>query len=91
MWFVYVLLCEGNSLYTGSTKNLGKRFLEHKNGKGGRYTRSHKPVKIIYWEKLPTKSEALKKEAQIKSWSREKKMKNCFLFSKLLKFRLKAA
>lgn len=74
MWFVYVLLCSDGSFYTGSTNNLEKRFLEHKNGKGGRYTRSHQPIKIIYTEKLPTKSEALKKEAQLKSWSRAKKI-----------------
>ncbi|MDO8619591.1 MAG: GIY-YIG nuclease family protein [Candidatus Daviesbacteria bacterium] len=75
MWFVYVLLCEDNSFYCGATNNLEKRFLEHKKGIGGRYTRSHKPVKIIFSEKLSNKSEALKKEAQIKSWSRPKKVK----------------
>lgn len=75
MWFVYILLCAGNSLYTGSTNNLEKRFLEHKHGKGGRYTRSHLPIKIIHSEKFSTKSEALKREAEIKSWKRDKKIK----------------
>lgn len=75
MWFVYVLLCEDESLYTGISNNLEKRFLDHKNGKGGRYTRSHKPVKLIYQEKVLTHSEALKREAEIKSWSRNKKIK----------------
>ncbi len=79
MWFVYVLECEDGSFYTGSTNNLEKRFLEHKNGQGGKYTRSHKPIKIIYSEKLSTQSEALKKEAQIKSWPRAKK-KRLFLY-----------
>ena len=74
MWHVYILLCEDGSLYTGSTNNLGKRFLEHKSGKGGKYTRSHKPIKLVYKEQLPTQSEALKKEAEIKSWSRQKKI-----------------
>lgn len=74
MWFVYILLCEDDSFYTGISNNLKKRFLDHKSGKGGYYTRSHKPVKIIYTEKLPTKSKALKREAEIKSWSREKKI-----------------
>ncbi len=74
MWHVYILLCEDGSLYTGSTNNLKKRFLDHKNGKGGHYTRSHKPVKLIYQENCGTKSEALKRESQIKSWSREKKI-----------------
>lgn len=76
MWFVYVLLCEDNSLYTGSTNNLEKRFLDHKNGKGGKYTRSHKPLKLIYKEEFATKSEALKREIEIKSWNRRKKIKD---------------
>lgn len=74
MWFVYILLCEDNSLYTGSTNNLKKRFLDHKNGKGGKYTRSHKPLELIYSEKFPTKSEALKREIEIKSWNKLKKI-----------------
>lgn len=74
MWYVYVLLCKDNSLYTGISNNPAKRFLEHKNGKGGRYTKSHKPLKIIYSEKLVSKSEALKREFEIKSWSREEKI-----------------
>ena len=76
MWYLYILLCSDGSLYTGITNNLAKRFSEHKNGKGGRYTRSHKPIKIIYKEKLATQSEALKREREIKSWSRATKIKN---------------
>ncbi len=75
MWFVYILLCIDNSLYTGSTNNLEKRFLAHASGKGGSYTRSHKPLKIIYSEKFKTHSEALKREIEIKSWEREVKIK----------------
>lgn len=74
MYFVYILLCQNGSLYTGSTNNPEKRLLVHKNGKGAAYTRSHKPMKIIYTEQLPDKSSALKREAQIKSWTREKKI-----------------
>lgn len=66
MWFVYVLLCQDGSLYTGYSNNVGQRFLAHKNGKGGHYTRSHKPVKLIYKETFDTQSEALKRERQIK-------------------------
>lgn len=75
MWYVYILLCEDKSLYTGITDDPERRFIEHKNGKGGRYTRLHKPVKIVYLEKLPNKSAALKREIQIKGWDREKKIK----------------
>ncbi len=75
MWFVYVLLCEGNSLYCGATNDLKKRFSDHKNGKGGRYTRSHKPLKLIYQETFNTQSEALKRERQIKGWTRDEKIR----------------
>jgi len=75
MWFVYILLCEDQSLYTGVSNNVDQRFFDHKNGKGGHYTRSHKPIKIIYEEVLDTKSMALKRERQIKGWSRGKKIK----------------
>lgn len=74
MWFVYVLLCEDQSLYTGITNDLDKRFLEHKSGKGGGYTRSHQPMKMVYSEEVSSKSEALKREFEIKSWSRSKKI-----------------
>jgi putative endonuclease len=77
MWYLYIVLCEDGSLYTGISNNLEKRLLEHKNGRGGRYTRSHKPVKFIYQEKLQTHSEALKRELEIKSWNKDRKMKLC--------------
>jgi len=74
MYFVYILKCLDGSLYTGSTNNIEKRFKNHLEGKGGKYTRSHKPVKIIYEEKFKTKSDALKREMQIKKLSKEKKI-----------------
>lgn len=75
MWSVYILLCEDGSLYTGYSNNVPQRFSDHKNGKGGHYTRSHKPVKLVYQESFNTQSEALKREKQIKGWSREKKIR----------------
>jgi putative endonuclease len=72
-YFVYILLCQDDSYYTGSTNDVEKRFKDHLTGKGARYTKSHKPVKIVYREKFATKSEALKREAEIKSWPRKKK------------------
>ena len=66
MYFVYILLCADGSLYTGSTNNIEKRFEAHKNGKGAAYTKSHKPIKIIYSQNFQTKGEALKREAEIK-------------------------
>lgn len=73
MWFTYILLCTNGSYYTGSTNNIDKRFKDHMDGRGARYTKSHKPIKIIYKEKFSTKSQALKREAEIKSWPRKKK------------------
>ena len=75
MWYTYILLCEDGSLYTGYSNNVDQRFSDHKNGKGGHYTRSHKPVKLVYQEQFSTQSEALKRECQIKGWSKVRKIK----------------
>jgi putative endonuclease len=75
MYYVYLLRCKDKSLYTGITTDVERRFKEHRDGTGGHYTRSHKPEKIMYREKAATRSDALKREAEIKSWPREKKMK----------------
>ena len=71
--FVYILKCTDNSFYTGITNDPLKRFKEHVSGKGCRYTRSHRPVRIAYLEKLSNRSKALKREAQIKKMIRRKK------------------
>jgi len=73
MYFVYILECEDGSLYTGSSPDPKERFNRHRAGTGGRYTRSHKPIKIVYTEEFRDKSGALKRESQIKGWSRTKK------------------
>lgn len=75
MWYVYILLCKDGSLYTGCSNNIEQRFSDHKNGKGGHYTRSHKPIKLVYQESFETQSEVLKREGQIKGWNREKKIR----------------
>ncbi len=74
MYYVYIIQCEDKSLYTGITNDLKRRFLEHKNKTGGNYTRSHKVKKILYTEKYQTRSPALKREAEIKSWPRARKL-----------------
>ena len=73
MWYVYILECKNKSLYTGMTNNLERRFKAHQN-KSARYTSYNPPLRIIYTEKSPTKSEALKREAEIKHWPRVKKL-----------------
>jgi len=75
MYFVYLVQCSDNTIYTGITNDLERRFNEHKNKKGGHYTSSRNVEKIIYTEEFATKSEALKREAEIKSWRREKKLR----------------
>lgn len=72
-YFVYMLVCEDGSFYLGSTDNVDKRFQAHVGGKGASYTRSHKPVKVVYQEELPDKSSALRREYELKQLSRSKK------------------
>lgn len=74
-WFVYVLQCADKSLYTGITTSLARRVAEHSSGKlGARYTRSRRPVKLVYQESLTTRSLALKREAAIKKLKRVEKL-----------------
>jgi putative endonuclease len=74
MWYLYILRCSDDSLYTGTTTDLCRRLKEHNNKKGGSYTRSRRPVRLIYKEYYPTRSKAQKRESQIKKWSRRKKI-----------------
>ncbi len=74
MYFVYILQCVDNSLYTGITTDVDRRLQEHCEGKGGHYTRSHKPKKIVYIETVSNRSQALKREAEIKRLSAQQKL-----------------
>ncbi len=73
-YFVYLLECKDNSIYTGITTEVKRRFEEHKNGTGGHFTRAKKAKRILYTEKQKDRSSALKREAEIKKWPREKKL-----------------
>ncbi len=84
MWFVYILLCQDNSLYTGITNDLQARFQAHQSGKASKYTRAHPPIKVIYQESVLDKSSALKRELEIKSWTRLQKIKNLNLSIKII-------
>lgn len=75
VWFVYMALCADKSIYTGITTDVKRRFTEHKAGTGARYTRAKQIKKILYTEKRETRSSALKREAEIKSWTRSQKLK----------------
>jgi len=74
-WFTYILKCNDGSLYVGMTDDVKRRFDEHRGGRGGRYTRSHIPEEILFFEKCDSKTGALKREHQIKGWAHDKKLK----------------
>ena len=73
-WFVYMLRCGDGSLYTGVSTDVSARLKAHQTGKGAKYTKSHLPVSLVYTESCPSKSEAFRREWQIKQLSREEKL-----------------
>jgi len=73
-WYVYIVHCSDGTLYTGIAKDLKRRMAEHNSEDGGaKYTRSRRPVKLVYSEKTESKSDALRREHQVKRMSRIKK------------------
>jgi len=74
MFFVYILKCSDDTLYTGWTTNIDDRVKKHSNGKGAKYTRGRLPVELEYVEELPDKSMAMKRECEIKNLSRSEKL-----------------
>lgn len=74
-YYTYILLIENNALYCGYTDDVEKRFQAHLCGKGAKYTRAHKPVKIVYVKEFDTKSEAMKEECRIKKLPHSEKLK----------------
>jgi putative endonuclease len=75
-----MLECVDGSLYTGITNNIEQRMAKHESGKGAKYVRAHLPFKLVYQEECATKSEALKREIEIKKMPRTAKQ-NLFLKS----------
>ena len=73
MYYVYMLRCGDGSLYSGITTDLDRRLKAHNSGKGAKYTRSRLPVTLAYYEEADDKSQALKREVQLKKLTREKK------------------
>ena len=72
-WFLYILKCSDGSLYTGITKNLERRIKMHNNGRASYYTRSRRPVSLLYQEKCLSRTQALVRECAIKSFPKKKK------------------
>lgn len=73
-WFVYILRCGDDTLYTGSTDDISRRLAAHNSGKGAKYTRGRGPLELVYSEELPTHSDALKREFAIKRLTRKEKL-----------------
>jgi putative endonuclease len=72
--YCYIVECADGTLYTGWTTNLEQRVKAHNAGRGGRYTRLHRPVTLVYFECLPNRSEAMRRETQIKRMKRNAKL-----------------
>lgn len=73
MNYTYVLECKDGTLYTGWTNNLEKRLRDHNEGKGAKYTKSRRPVRLVYHEVFETKEEAMRREYAIKHMKRIEK------------------
>lgn len=74
-WKLYILRCRDGSLYTGITTDVQKRLAAHNVGKGAKYTRGRGPLELVYREDCGDHSAALKRELEIKSLTREEKLK----------------
>ncbi len=73
-YYVYVLSCADGSLYTGITTDLARRLAEHRAGTASRYTRAKKALVFVHTESVRGRSRALRREAEIKRWSKQKKL-----------------
>ncbi|MBL91426.1 MAG: endonuclease [Myxococcales bacterium] len=73
-WVVYILKCGDGSLYTGITNDFDKRLKAHRAGKGAKFTKGRGPLKVVYLDEQPDRSQALKTEWAIKKLSRQEKL-----------------
>lgn len=75
--FVYIVECSDGTLYTGYSKDYEKRIAAHNAGRGAKYTRTRRPVRLVFLQALATQSAAMKREAEIKRMSRAEKVQLC--------------
>ncbi len=73
MYYVYIIKCNDESLYTGYTNNIKRRIKKHNEGKGAKYTRGRAPVELKYYEEFENKSKAMKREYEIKQFTHQQK------------------
>ena len=72
--YTYLLRCADGTLYCGWTNDLNKRVAAHNAGAGAKYTKPRRPVELVYFETFATKQEAMRREAEIKSLTRQEKL-----------------
>ena len=75
MYYTYIVKCRDGSLYTGYTTDVFRREREHNLGRGAKYTRSRRPVSLVYYEEYGTKADAMGREYDLKQLTREEKLK----------------
>jgi predicted GIY-YIG superfamily endonuclease len=73
MWFVYILRCADDSLYIGETNDVARRLVRHNLGAAAGHTARHRPVRVVYTEEYASRADCLKRERQLKRWTRAKK------------------
>ncbi len=71
--YTYMVRCKDGSLYTGWTNNLEKRLQAHNEGSGAKYTKTRRPVELVYYEEYESKTQAMKREYEIKQLPKKKK------------------
>jgi len=69
-WQVYIIRCSDNSLYTGITTDIERRFRQHKEGGGAKFFRGRQPLQVVYLEKGHSRASATRRESQIKAMNR---------------------
>ncbi len=80
-YYFYIIACADSTLYCGVTTDLTRRLREHNAGsRGAKYTRSRRPIQLLYQEAYPDRSHAQAREAEVKSWSRAKKLRLAGIF-----------
>lgn len=74
VWYLYMLRCKDDTLYTGITTDVEKRLETHRSGKGAKYTRGRAPLQLVYQETCGSHSEALRREREVKGLTRREKL-----------------
>lgn len=77
MYYFYILRCADNTLYCGQTQNIEQRIADHNisKSKGAKYTRTRRPITLVYFEEFETRVLAMRREIQVKRWPKSKKEK----------------